>query len=75
MAGLTELTQEEAALFYLGRMIYSQAYMLAFRDCFLILTFVFLLAIIPGLLIRKRKAAPVAAPPPMGQMAPAGAGE
>ncbi|MEQ1889769.1 MAG: DHA2 family efflux MFS transporter permease subunit [Alphaproteobacteria bacterium] len=75
MAGLTELTQEETALFYLGRMIYSQAYMLAFRDCFLILTFVFLLAIIPGLLIRKKKAAPAAAAPPMGQLAPAAAGE
>ena len=53
-AGLNELTQQSVALFYLGRMIYSQAYMLAFRDGFTILTWVFVLAIIPALLIRRR---------------------
>lgn len=83
MAGLTELTQEQVSLFYLGRMIYAQAYMLAFRDVFLIMTFVFLLAILPALLVRKRKipVAPPALPPAlppdmrMGQPAPAAAGE
>jgi len=74
LAGLTELVQQDVALFYLGRMIYSQAYMLAFRDCFLILTWVFLLAIIPALLIRKRPV-PAAAPPPAGQLQAAPAGE
>ncbi len=63
MAGLTELTAQEVAMFYLGRMIYSQAYMLAFRDCFMILTVVFLLAVIPAFFIRRR-AMPGAAPLP-----------
>lgn len=58
-AGLTELMQQQVALFYLDRMIHSQAYMLAFRDAFTILTWVFVLAIIPALMIRKR---PVPAP-------------
>ena len=62
MAGLSELTSQEVAMFYLGRMIYSQAYMLAFRDCFTILTVVFLVAVIPALFIRKPPAA-AAAPP------------
>ncbi len=62
MAGLSELTAQEVAMFYLGRMIYSQAYMLAFRDCFTILTVVFLVAVIPALFIRKPPAA-AAAPP------------
>lgn len=53
-AGLNELTQQSVAMFYLGRMIYSQAYMLAFRDGFTILTWIFVLAIIPALLIRRR---------------------
>ncbi len=79
MAGLTELSAQEVALFYLGRMIYSQAYMLAFRDAFTILTWVFLLAIIPALMIRKRSVPPavpaVAAPPPAGLLPAAPAGE
>jgi EmrB/QacA subfamily drug resistance transporter len=62
MAGLTELTAQEVALYYLGRMIYSQAYMLAFRDCFLILTVVFVLAVIPALFIRRPPAAALAPP-------------
>ena len=79
IAGLPELTQEQVALFYLERMIYSQAYMLAFRDVFLIMTYVFLLAILPALLVRRRKppAALPARPPaaPIGRAAPAAAGE
>ena len=62
MAGLTELTSQEVAMYYLGRMIYSQAYMLAFRDCFTILTVVFLVAIIPALFIRRPPATAVAPP-------------
>ncbi len=77
MAGLTELSAQDVALFYLGRMIYSQAYMLAFRDCFQIMTYVFLLATIPALLLLRARKAPAArpAPPPIGGPAPATAGE
>lgn len=59
-AGLSELAQQEVALFYLDRMIHSQAYMLAFRDVFTILTWVFVLAIIPALMIRSRPVSPPA---------------
>ncbi len=81
MAGLSELTQQDVALFYLGRMMYSQAYMLAFRDGFLILTWVFVLTMIPAFMLRKRHIpgvtpAPMAAspkpaapmPPPAGRL-------
>jgi len=80
MAGLTELTRADVALFYLGRMITSQAYMLAFRDAFTLLTWVFVLAVIPALMIRKRPTPPApvpvtATPAPVGQLRAAPAGE
>jgi hypothetical protein len=40
--------QSAGALHYLGRVIYAQAYTLAFRDNFLIVTLVFVLALIPA---------------------------
>ena len=67
MAGLTELTSQDVAMYYLGRMIYSQAYMLAFRDCFSLLTVVFLVAVIPALFIRR----PASSAPPPAQRPPA----
>ncbi|MGK2871632.1 MAG: hypothetical protein ACSLFL_05210, partial [Alphaproteobacteria bacterium] len=70
----------DVALFYLGRMITSQAYMLAFRDAFTLLTWVFVLAVIPALMIRKRPTPPApvpvtATPVPAGQLRAAPAGE
>ena len=47
-AGASPDLQSAGALNFLGRMVYAQAYTLAFRDCFLIVTLVFLLCIDPG---------------------------
>jgi hypothetical protein len=52
-AGLPSNVQSAGALDYLGRVIYVQAYTLAFRDCFLIVTVVFILALIPAWLMGR----------------------
>jgi EmrB/QacA subfamily drug resistance transporter len=47
-AGIPEAYQLPGALLFLGRVIYSQAMILAFRDGFLIVAAVFLLTLIPA---------------------------
>jgi len=47
-AGAPPDLQSAGALHFLGRVVYAQAYTLAFRDCFLIVTLVFMLALIPA---------------------------
>jgi MFS transporter, DHA2 family, multidrug resistance protein len=49
--------QSAGALHYLGRVVYAQAYTLAFRDNFLIVTLVFLLALIPAWVMGSKAAA------------------
>jgi hypothetical protein len=49
--------QSAGALHYLGRVIYAQAYTLAFRDNFLIVTLVFVLALIPAWVMGSQAAA------------------
>ena len=39
---------------YLGRIIFSQGNMLGFRDCFFIVGAIFLAALIPALMMRRR---------------------
>jgi nitrate/nitrite transporter NarK len=54
-AGASPDLQSAGALHFLGRIVYTQASTLAFRDCFLILTLVFLLSLIPAWLMGVRK--------------------
>jgi DHA2 family multidrug resistance protein len=54
-AGAPPNLQSSGALDFLGRVIYQQAYTLAFRDCFLIVTLVFLLSLIPAWLMGKKR--------------------
>jgi EmrB/QacA subfamily drug resistance transporter len=49
--GASSDLQSAGALDFLGRVVYAQAYTLAFRDCFLIVTVVFMLALIPAWLM------------------------
>ncbi|MPZ45291.1 MAG: DHA2 family efflux MFS transporter permease subunit [Betaproteobacteria bacterium] len=53
-AGASPELQSAGALHFLGKVIYAQAYTLAFRDCFMIVTFVFILAFIPAWLMGRR---------------------
>ena len=46
-AGAPSNLQSSGALDFLGRVVYAQAYNMAFRDSFLIVTLVFILALIP----------------------------
>jgi MFS transporter, DHA2 family, multidrug resistance protein len=54
-AGAPPDLQSSGALHYLGRMVYAQASTLAFRDCFMIVTVVFLVSLIPAWLMGTRK--------------------
>ena len=54
-AGASPDLQSAGALNFLGRVVYQQASTLAFRDCFLIVTAVFMLALIPAWLMGRRK--------------------
>jgi hypothetical protein len=56
-AGAPPPVQSAGALDFLGRMVYAQAYTLAFRDCFMIVTLVFLLSLIPAWLMGRKKTA------------------
>ena len=47
-AGASSGLQSAGALDFLGRVVYAQANTLAFRDCFLIVTLIFILALIPA---------------------------
>lgn len=53
-AGASPDVQSAGALHYLGRVVYAQAYTLGFRDCFMIVTLVFMLAIIPAWLMGRK---------------------
>ena len=53
-AGAPPPLQSSGALDFLGRMVYAQAYTLAFRDCFMIVTLVFLLSLIPAWLMGRK---------------------
>jgi DHA2 family multidrug resistance protein len=53
-AGASADVQSAGALNFLGRMVYAQAYTLEFRDCFLIVTVVFMLALIPAWLMGRK---------------------
>ena len=53
--GLPEPLHALGALHYLGEIVYAQAYTLGFKDGFLVLAFVFLLALIPAWTMRIKK--------------------
>ena len=53
-AGASSNLQSAGALDFLGRVLYAQAHTLAFRDCFLIVTLIFLLALIPAWLMGRK---------------------
>ena len=53
-AGVPEAIRQAGAVNYLGRIIYSQGNMLGFRDCFFIVGAIFLAALIPALMMRRR---------------------
>ena len=54
-AGAPPDLQSAGALHFLGRVVYAQAYTMAFRDCFLIVTLVFMLALIPAWIMGTKK--------------------
>jgi nitrate/nitrite transporter NarK len=54
-AGAPPQLQSAGALDFLGRVVYAQAYTLAFRDCFMIVTVVFLLSLIPAWLMGRKR--------------------
>jgi EmrB/QacA subfamily drug resistance transporter len=54
-AGAPPELQSAGALHFLGRVVYAQAYTMAFRDCFLIVTLVFMLALIPAWIMGRRR--------------------
>jgi len=53
--GVTEGLRQAGALHYLGRVIYAQGNMLAYRDGFLVIAVAFLLACLPAMLMRRRR--------------------
>jgi DHA2 family multidrug resistance protein len=54
--GVAESLQMPGALHFLGRVIYAQAYTMGFRDCFLIVAFIFTLGLIPAWIMGRRPA-------------------
>jgi DHA2 family multidrug resistance protein len=52
--GASSDLQSAGALDFLGRVLYAQAHTLAFRDCFLIVAVVFILALIPAWLMGRK---------------------
>jgi EmrB/QacA subfamily drug resistance transporter len=53
-SGASPDVQSAGALNFLGRMVYAQAYTLGFRDCFMIVTLIFVLAFIPAWLMGRK---------------------
>ncbi|WP_418319767.1 DHA2 family efflux MFS transporter permease subunit [Piscinibacter sakaiensis] len=53
--GVPEAVQQAGALNYLGRVVYAQGHMLAYRDGFVILGATFIISLIPALLMRDSK--------------------
>jgi EmrB/QacA subfamily drug resistance transporter len=54
-AGASPDVQSAGALEFLARALYAQAHTLAFRDCFMIVTLVFLVSLIPAWLMGVRR--------------------
>ncbi|MDB5382870.1 MAG: Drug resistance transporter, EmrB/QacA subfamily [Rhodospirillales bacterium] len=52
--GLPEVVRRDAAYDFLTRMVEAQAHLLGFRDAFLVIGLICLLAILPGLTLRQR---------------------
>jgi EmrB/QacA subfamily drug resistance transporter len=53
-AGASADLQTAGALHFLGKVVYAQAYTLGFRDCFMLLTLIFVLALIPAWLVGRK---------------------
>ena len=53
-AGASIDVQVAGALHFLGKVVYAQAYTLGFRDCFMLLTLIFMLALIPAWLMGRK---------------------
>ena len=58
-AGVPEAIRQAGAMNYLGRVIYSQGNMLGYRDSFFIVGAIFLAALVPALMMRRRSTPPV----------------
>jgi EmrB/QacA subfamily drug resistance transporter len=59
-AGAPPDVQSAGALHFLGEVVYAQASTLAFRDCFLVVTVIFVLSLVPAWMVgRKRKKPPL----------------
>ncbi|MEQ8192848.1 MAG: DHA2 family efflux MFS transporter permease subunit [Rhodospirillales bacterium] len=52
-SGVPEAVQHSGALNYLGKVIHAQAFTLGFQDAFLIISFIFMCALLPALLLRR----------------------
>jgi len=57
-AGVPEAIRQAGAMNYLGRVIYSQGNMLGYRDSFFIVGAIFLAALVPALMMRRRSTPP-----------------
>jgi hypothetical protein len=55
-AGIPEELQGAGALHFLGKVIHAQAYTMGFRDSFLIIGIVYVLAIIPAWIMARTRA-------------------
>ncbi|MEJ7930498.1 DHA2 family efflux MFS transporter permease subunit [Ramlibacter sp. AN1015] len=53
-AGVPEAIRQAGAMNYLGRVIYSQGNMLGYRDSFFIVGVIFLAALVPALMMRRK---------------------
>ena len=53
-AGASLDLQSAGALHFLGKVVYAQAYTLGFRDCFMLLTLIFMLALIPAWVMGRK---------------------
>jgi MFS transporter, DHA2 family, multidrug resistance protein len=61
-AGIPEELQGAGALHFLGKVIYAQAYTMGFRDSFLVVAIVYVLAIIPAWIMARTRVRTVTAP-------------
>jgi hypothetical protein len=52
-SGLSENVQAAGALHFLDKVVYAQAYVMGFRDSFLVCGIAFLLAVIPALMMAR----------------------
>jgi hypothetical protein len=55
-AGVPEVIRQASALDYLGRMVQAQGGMMGYRDSFLAVAAIFLVALVPALMMRQRRA-------------------